>query len=99
LIVGLLLLALVLLLENFVLFFGLGSVSLNNIVVIVGSLELGLHFGKLMLHAIKLYTGIFSLLLDLSYLLFFFSELEIDTFVLVGQLLGESILETGHQRL
>ena len=99
LIVGLFLLVLVLLLEEFVLLLGLDPVSLDDVEVVVSALELGLHLGQLVLHAVQLHTSLFSLLLDLPDFLFFLSELQIHALVLVCQLLGKSVLQTGHQRL
>ena len=52
LVIGLFLLTFVLLLKDFVLLLSLNSVPLNNVVVIVSPLKLGLHLGKLMLHTI-----------------------------------------------
>ena len=77
----------------------LNSVSLDDIVVVVSSLEGSLHTSKLMLNSIELHTSLFSGLSDLSDLLFFLTEGEIDSLVLIRELFGESILQTGHQWL
>ena len=76
-----------------------GSISLDDILVVMFSLKLGLHLGKLMLDSIELHTCLFTILFDSSNFIFFFSELQVNTLVLIGQLLRQSILQTGHQRL
>ena len=78
---------------------GFCAVSLNNVVVVVSALELGLHLGKLMLDSIELYTSVFATLLDLTHLFLLLSEIEVHTLVLVRKLLGKSILEASHQVL
>jgi hypothetical protein len=92
LVVGFVLLVLVLLLEDLVLLLGLHSVSLNDVVVVVGPFELSLHLSQLMLHSIELHTCVFSALLDLAYFFFLLSKLEIDALVFVRKLLGQGIL-------
>jgi hypothetical protein len=99
LVVGLLLLVLVLLLEDLVLLLCLHSVSLDDVVVVVGPLELSLHLCELMLNSIELNTCVFSSLLNLPNFLFLLSQLQVDSLVLVRQLFSEGVLQTGHQRL
>ena len=78
---------------------GLDSVPLDDVVVIVGALELRLHFGKLMLNSVELHTSVFSRLLDLPDFLFLLAKLQVDSLVLVCQLLRQGILEPCHQGL
>lgn len=99
LLVRLLLLALVLALEDLVLSFGLGSVPLHDVVIVMGAFECRLHAGQLVLDSIELHTGLFSRLSDLPYGLLSLAELEVDTFVLVCELLGQSVLQARHQGL
>jgi hypothetical protein len=99
LIIGFFLFVLVLFLQYLVLLLTLHLIPLNDVVVIVGSFEFGLHFGKLMLDTIELHTGFLSVFLDFTDFFFFFSELKIDSLVLVGQLFGQGILQSCHQRL
>jgi len=70
LLIRLLLLALVLALENFVLPLGLGAVTLHDIVIIVSPLEGGLHARQLMLNAIELHTCLLTGLANLADRLF-----------------------------
>ncbi len=65
----------------------------------MSSFELGVHLGELMLNSIELHTSVFSLLFDFTNLFFLLSKLKVDSFVLVGQLLRQSILKTGHERM
>ena len=65
LLVGLFLLGFVLLLKDLVLLFCLHSVSLHDVVVIVGLFISRLHLGKLVLHTVELHTFLLSLLLYL----------------------------------
>lgn len=78
---------------------GFGAVSLYDIVVIVGTLEGRLHTSQLVLYSVKLYTGLLARLSDFADGLFSLSQFEIDTFVLVGQLFGERVLQARHERL
>lgn len=97
LVISLLFLSLILLLEEFVLLFSFNSISSYNIIVVMGSFELSLHFGELMLNAVHLNTSIFSILLDLSDFFLFFTKLKIDTLMLIGQLLCQGTLESSHE--
>ena len=99
LLIGLLLLAFILSLEDFMLALSLSSVPLDNVVVVVSALESGLHARQLMLDAVKLYTCLFTLLANLSDSLLGLTEFEIDTFVLIRELFGQRVLHTRHQRL
>jgi len=60
LLVGLFLLAFVLALKDLVLALSLGSVALDDVVVIVSALESSLHARQLMLDAIELHTSFFT---------------------------------------
>lgn len=99
LVVGLVFLVFVLLLKDFVLLLCLDSVALDDVIVVVSALEFGLHLGQLVLNSVQLDTGIFSRLLDLADFFFPLAELEIDSLVLVRQLLGQGILQPRHQWL
>ena len=99
LLVSLLLLAFILTLQDLVLSLRLGPVALHDVVVIVSALECGLHARQLVLHAVQLHTSLLTRLSNLADGLFGLAKFQIDTFVLVRQLLRESILQTGHQRL
>ncbi len=79
--------------------FGFDAVPLDYVVVVVSAFEGSLHFGELVLHAVELYTRIFSRLTDFADLFFFFSQLQVYSLVFVGQLLRERILESHHQNL
>lgn len=54
------LLAFVLSLQDFVLAFGFNSIALHDVVVVVGALEGSLHLCELVLHSVKLHTGLFT---------------------------------------
>jgi len=84
--IGFFFLRFVLALEDFVLAFGFDAVALNDVVVVVGALECGLHFGELVLDSVELYTGVFTRLADFTHFFFLLSKLEIDTFMLIRQL-------------
>ena len=84
--IGFFFLRFVLALEDFVLAFGFDAVALNDVVVVVGALECGLHFGELVLDSVELDTGVFARLADLTHFFFLLSKLEIDTFMLIRQL-------------
>ena len=75
------------------------TISLNNVVVVMSTLESRLHLGKLMLHTIQLNTSLFAGLSYLANFFLFLSELQVNTFVLVCQLFGKSVLQTSHQGL
>ena len=77
----------------------LSPVALHDVVVIVSALECGLHARQLMLHAVQLHTSLLTRLSNLADGLFGLAKFQINTLVLVRQLLRESILQTGHQRL
>ena len=77
----------------------LSTIPLNDVVVIVGTLEGSLHAGQLMLYAVQLHTSLLTRLSNLADGLFGLAKFQINTLVLVCQLLRESILQTGHQRL
>ena len=79
--------------------FSLCAITLHNVVVVMGSLEGRLHTGKLMLNAIELHTGLLARLSDLSDRFFGFTKFQVDTLMLIRQLLGQSVLQTGHERL
>jgi hypothetical protein len=99
LLIGLFLLAFVLALENFVLTFGLNTVSLDNVVVIVSSFEGSLHASKLMLDSVELHTGLFAGHADLANFFILFAKLQIDTLMSVCKLFRQGILQTIHERL
>ena len=99
LLVSFFLFALILSLEDLMLAFGLTSVPLNNIVVIVRPFKCGLHAGKLVLHSIELHTSLFALLADLAHGLLAFAKFQVNTLVLIRQLFRQSVLQSGHQRL
>jgi hypothetical protein len=75
------------------------SVSHDDVEVVMGAFKLSLHFGKLMLDTIELYTCLLTVLLHSSDFIFFLTELQVNSLVLIGQLLGQSILKTSHQGL
>lgn len=75
LLIRLLLLALVLSLKYLVLALGFDAVPLDDVVVVVGALEGGLHLGELVLHSIKLDTGVFARFAHFAHFLLFFTEL------------------------
>ena len=77
----------------------MGAVSLHNVVVVVGPLEGGLHAGQLMLDSIQLHTSLLSGLSDLAHFFLFLTEGEVYALMLIRELLGEGILQTGHQWL
>lgn len=52
-----------------------------------------------MLNAIELHTGLLARLSDLSDRFFGFTKFQIDTLMLIRQLLGQSVLQTGHERM
>ena len=99
LLVSLLFLAFILALQDLVLSFGLGSVALHDVVVVVSALECGLHARQLMLHAIQLHTSLLTRLSNLADGLFGLAKFQINTLVLVRQLLSEGVLQARHQRL
>ena len=78
------------------LLFGLYAVALHDVVVVVGALKSCLHAGQLVLHAIQLNTGLFTSLTNLAHFFLLFSELQIDTLMLVRQLLCQGVLEPCH---
>ena len=86
LLVSFFLLALILSLEDLMLAFGLTSVPLYNIVVIVRPFKCSLHAGKLVLHSIELHTSLFTLLADLAHGLLAFAKFQVDTLMLIRQL-------------
>ena len=86
-------------LQYLMLAFSLDTIALNNIVIVVGALEGGLHFCQLMLHPIELNTCLFTCLAHFPNFLFLLTKLQIDAFVLVGKLLGQGVLEARHQGL
>jgi hypothetical protein len=69
LLVGLFLLGFVLFLEDLVLLLSFDAVLLDDVVVVVGALEGGLHLCELMLDSVELDTDLFSVFLDLLALL------------------------------
>ena len=77
----------------------LSTIPLNDVVVIVGTLEGSLHAGQLMLYAVQLHTSLLTAHPDLTYRLFGLAKFQIDTLVLVRQLLSEGVLQARHQRL
>ena len=79
--------------------FCFSAITLHNIVVVMGSLEGRLHTGKLMLNAIELHTGLLARLSDLSDRFFGFTKFQVDTLMLIRQLLGQSVLQTSHEWL
>jgi hypothetical protein len=97
--VGLLFAGFILFLKNFELFFGIHTVLLDNIVVVVSALESGLHLCELMLHAVQLHTDLLSLLLDFPDLFLLLSEFEVDPLVLIRQLLCQGVLKSLHEGL
>lgn len=99
LLIGLLLLTFVLALEDFVLALGFHSVPLHDVVVVVSAFKSGLHLGELMLDTIQLHTGVFTGLAHLAHFFLLLAESEINTLVLIGQLLSQSVLEADHQHL
>ena len=99
LLIGLLLLALVLALEDLVLALGLGAVALHDVVVVVSALESGLHARQLVLNAIQLDTGLLAGLADLADGFLALTQLQVDALVLVSQLLRQRVLQARHQRL
>jgi hypothetical protein len=72
--ISLLFLSLVLTLKDLVLALGLNTVPLNDVVIIVGALKGGLHFCELVLHSVKLNTGLFATLADFANLFFLLTE-------------------------
>lgn len=46
------------------LLFSIRSVLLDNVVIVMGSLKVSLHFGELVLDSIKLHTSFLASLLD-----------------------------------
>jgi len=60
LLVGLLLFAFVLALEDFVLALGLDTVPLNDVVVVMSAFKSSLHLGELVLDTIQLNTSVFT---------------------------------------
>jgi len=79
--------------------FSFNSIALHNVVIVVGALEGGLHLCQLVLHSIQLDTCLFTWLANLPNFLFFLAKLQIDALVLVGELLGQGILEARHEGL
>ena len=79
--------------------FCFNSITLYNIVVVMSSFETSLHFCELMLNSVQLNTSFFTGLPDFSDFFFFFSKLEVNTFVFVSKLFGESVLEPNHENL
>ena len=79
--------------------FGLDSVPLYDVVVVVRTFKASLHLGKLVLHSVQLDTCFLTRLAYFAYFFFFFSQLEIHTLVLIRELLCESVLEGNHQHL
>ena len=79
--------------------FGLDTVPLDNVVVVVGAFESGLHLSELMLHSVQLDTSVLTGLSDFADFFLFFTELKINTFVLIRQLLCQGVLQTHHQNL
>lgn len=79
--------------------FGLNSVPLHNIVVVMGAFKSCLHFGELMLDPVQLHTGVFTGLAHFTDFFFFLAELQIYTLVFIRQLLSQSILKADHQYL
>ena len=65
----------------------------------MSSFETSLHFCELMLYSVQLNTSFFTGLPDFSDFFFFFSKLEVNTFVFVSKLFGESVLEPNHENL
>ena len=78
---------------------GLSAIPLNDVVVIVCSLEGSLHAGKLMLYAVQLHTSLLTAHSDLTNRLFGLAKFQVNTLVLVRQLFGEGVLQARHQRL
>jgi hypothetical protein len=60
LLISLFFLAFVLSLQDLILSLCFDSVSLDNVIVVVGALECGLHPGELMLDSVELHTSLFS---------------------------------------
>ena len=99
LLVSLLLLAFILTLQDLVLSLRLGPVALHDVVVIVSALECGLHARQLVLHAVQLHTSLLTRLSNLADGLFGLAKFQINTLVLIRQLLSEGVLQARHQRL
>ena len=77
----------------------LDTVALHDVVVVVGTLESRLHLGQLVLNSVELHTSFLAALANLADFLFLFAEGQIDTLVLIRQLLSKSVLQTGHEGL
>lgn len=99
LLISFFLLSFVLTLKDLVLSLSINTVSLHNVVVVMCALKSRLHLGKLMLNTVQLHTSLFAGLSDLANFFLFLSELQVNTFVLVSELFGKSVLQTRHQRL
>lgn len=83
LLIGLFFAAFVLSLLNFKLFFGIDTVLLDDVVVVVSAFEGGLHLGQLMLDSVKLHTDLLSLFLDFSDLFLLLPQFQVNTLVLI----------------
>ena len=79
--------------------FGFNSVSLHNVVVVVGTFKSGLHFGELVLDTVQLYTGVFTGLSHFTDFFLLLTELKINALVFISQLLSQGVLETDHENL
>ena len=99
LLISFLFLALVLALQDLVLTLSFDTVALHDVVVVVGTLESRLHLGQLVLNSVELHTSFLAALANLADFLFLFAEGQIDTLVLIRQLLSKSVLQTGHEGL
>ena len=99
LLISFLFLAFVLALQDLILALSFHSISLDNVIVVVSALKGSLHASKLMLYTVKLNTGFFSRLSNFPDFFLFLSELQINTLVLICQLLSQSVLQPCHQGL
>ena len=77
----------------------LSTIPLDDVVVIVGTLEGSLHASQLMLYAVQLHTSLLTAHSDLTYGLFGLAKFQVDTLVLIRQLFSEGVLQARHQRL
>ena len=99
LLVSLLLFAFILTLEDLILALSFHSVSLDDVVVVMSALKCCLHASQLVLDSVQLHTSLLSRLSDLPDFLLLLSQLQINTLVLVCQLLCQGVLKPSHQRL
>ena len=99
LLISFLFLAFILALQDLILALSFHSISLDNVVVVVSALKGCLHTSKLMLYAVKLNTSFLSRLSNFPDFFLFLSKLQINTLVLIGELLSQSVLQPCHQGL